>query len=294
MPQLLNFRKGWQSEHLAKYLLSKFAFIAEPITVNDDNGVDFFCTQFFVKRIKTMDYCIPKSSFAIQIKSDLNINIDRNIDYIQNLGIPYYIGHVKKETSEMDIYSGEYLPELFAKTKNLDLSKFKFNIIFRPELNLEILPHFRINEKEESLIEIEFPKRLELDLTFDPIKDYEKVEFFSKKCIEIQRNITSLNLNEYTSTYDNNTTILGIHAPIEETWNNFKKRLSECLSTIARLKKKGIPIEPGQLEFFDYICEYIKEKKGLDDDILVMIGFAEYNASRTPSYKESKRKRVNL
>ena len=271
MPQLLSFRKGWQSEHLAKYLLSKFSFIAEPITVNDDTGVDFFCTQFFVKRIGSKDYCIPKSSFSIQIKSDLDINIERNIDYIQNLGIPYYIGHVKKETSEMVIYSGEYLPELFAM--KLDLSKWKFEMIFGEKINQEILPHFRLDEKDQ-IIEIQFPKCLELDLEFDPIKDYQKVESFSKKCMEIQKNISSLNLNEYTFTY-NNTTVLGIHAPLEQTWNNFKKRLSECLSTIAKLKRYKIPIPPDLLEFFDFTCEYIVKHNGLNDP-QVLIASVEY------------------
>ena len=292
MPQLLSFRKGWQSEHLAKYLLSKFSFIAEPITVNDDSGVDFFCTQFFVKHIGTKDFCIPKSSFAIQIKSNLDFKIERNIDYIQNLGIPYYIGHVKKETSEMVFYSGEYLPELFAKIKKLDLSKWRFKIIFGEKLNdYEILPHFDINEKD-SIIEIQFPKCFELDLEFDPIKDYQKVEMFSNKCLEIQKNISSLNLNEYTF-INKNTTILGIHAPLEETWINFKKRLSECISTIVSLKRKAIPISSEKSEFFDYLCKYL-EKNDAFKDPLVLIALAEWNMSKTPSYKQTKRKIVDI
>jgi hypothetical protein len=31
----LKFRKGWQSEHIAKFILSQFSFVAEPSTVAD-------------------------------------------------------------------------------------------------------------------------------------------------------------------------------------------------------------------------------------------------------------------
>lgn len=113
---------------------------------------------------------------------------------------------------------------------------------------------------------------------------------FTNKCIEIQKNISSLNLNEYTFTF-NNTTILGIHASLEKTWSNFKKRLSECLSTIVNLKRKGIPISSEQSEFFDYLCKYLEKNDALNDP-QVLIAFAEYKSSKTPAYKETKKKRV--
>jgi hypothetical protein len=43
---LLSFRKGWASERLANYFLSKVAFLSSPTTIADDTGGDFFCNIF--------------------------------------------------------------------------------------------------------------------------------------------------------------------------------------------------------------------------------------------------------
>ena len=71
MPHLGSFRKGWQSENLARFILYKFSFVAHPSTVADDVGSDFFCTLFEVHREGRHDYLLPKNSFAIQVKSSV-------------------------------------------------------------------------------------------------------------------------------------------------------------------------------------------------------------------------------
>ena len=70
MAHLGSFRKGWQSENVARFLLSKFSFLAHPSAVSDDIGSDFFCTIFQVHKEGSHDYLIPDHSFAIQIKSN--------------------------------------------------------------------------------------------------------------------------------------------------------------------------------------------------------------------------------
>ncbi len=62
-------RLGWQSRNLARSLLYKFAFLAEPVQVADDVGVDFFCTLFTLVVDRTNASLMSKSSFAIQVKS---------------------------------------------------------------------------------------------------------------------------------------------------------------------------------------------------------------------------------
>lgn len=42
MPHLAVMRRGWQNEHLAAFLLSKLAFVAQPAKIGDDIGTDFF------------------------------------------------------------------------------------------------------------------------------------------------------------------------------------------------------------------------------------------------------------
>lgn len=111
MSHLLKFRKGWQSEHIAKFILSKFSFIAEPSTVADDLGTDFFCTLF---NIQGGEYLVPQNSFAIQIKSDnKNIDITKKVPYIQGLEIPFFVGVVSKKDLTLQIYSGESIPHFF-------------------------------------------------------------------------------------------------------------------------------------------------------------------------------------
>ena len=46
MPHLASFRKGWESENLARFILYKFCFIANPSTISDDVGIDFFAPFF--------------------------------------------------------------------------------------------------------------------------------------------------------------------------------------------------------------------------------------------------------
>ena len=66
-----SFRKGWQSEALAYYVISKFAFLDKPSTIGDDIGIDYHCTLFNKKQVRNKTNLIPtKYKFAIQIKSN--------------------------------------------------------------------------------------------------------------------------------------------------------------------------------------------------------------------------------
>ena len=74
------FKRGWDREKLAEYILSRFSFVAKPSTVSDDLGSDFFCTLFRLKSKDGRDYPLPLCSFAIQIK-----NSDDPFDFSSNL-----------------------------------------------------------------------------------------------------------------------------------------------------------------------------------------------------------------
>ena len=92
MPHLLAPRKGWENERLASYLLSRFGFVAQPSSVLDDLGSDFFCTNFeIVKTTSGRDALRPLNSFAIQVKSSAEeIEMDNKIDYLQRLELPRF------------------------------------------------------------------------------------------------------------------------------------------------------------------------------------------------------------
>jgi hypothetical protein len=116
VPHLLTFRKGWENERLAAYLLSRFSFVAQPTSSADDLGSDFFCTIFEIREVSGKDALMPRISFAIQVKSsEADVSADNKIEYLMGLELPLFIGVVTQSPPEMRIYSAELLPLLFAE-----------------------------------------------------------------------------------------------------------------------------------------------------------------------------------
>lgn len=116
MGQLAAPRIGWENEHLATYLLSRISFVANPITVSDDVGSDFFCTLFESRIENTIEQLFPRNSFAIQIKSkEETILATNKIEYLTKLELPFFVGIIDRERLRLDIFSGEYVPLLFTE-----------------------------------------------------------------------------------------------------------------------------------------------------------------------------------
>jgi hypothetical protein len=108
MAHLLTPRKGWENEKLASYLLSRFSFVAQPTSVADDLGSDFFCTIFEIHDSSGTDVLVPRSSFAIQVKSSMSeVSMDNKIDYLDRLQMPFFIGVVTQSPGVMRVYSAE-------------------------------------------------------------------------------------------------------------------------------------------------------------------------------------------
>jgi hypothetical protein len=116
VPHLLSPRKGWENERLASYLLSRFSFVAQPSSIADDLGSDFFCTLFQIMKADSgHDVLRPLNSFAIQVKSSKDaISMDNKIDYLSRLELPFFVGVVDQVSSSMTVYSAELLPLLFS------------------------------------------------------------------------------------------------------------------------------------------------------------------------------------
>jgi hypothetical protein len=116
VPHLSKFRKGWENERLASYLLSRFSFVAQPTSSADDLGSDFFCTIFETHEVSGGDALLPRISFAIQVKSSASeIEADNKIEYLMGLELPFFVGVVTQSPPEMKIYSAELLPLLFSE-----------------------------------------------------------------------------------------------------------------------------------------------------------------------------------
>lgn len=116
--RLATFRKGWENENLARYLLSRFCFVAHSSSVSDDVGSDFFCTTYERRESGKKKNLVPGSSFAIQIKStEERFNVSKIVPYLRDLETPFFVGVCNSENNcaKLDIYSGEYIPMLFSK-----------------------------------------------------------------------------------------------------------------------------------------------------------------------------------
>ena len=197
MPHLFKFRKGWRSEHLAKFILSKFSFIAEPSTVADDLGSDFFCTLF---KIEADKYLMPQNSFAIQIKSNKNkYDITNKVSYFKKLEIPFFLGVVNTEALTMRVYSGESLPHFFSMyTGKVENEGFKATIRYLEDEDYDNRFHNFIdcdNEKKECYLD--FPKVLELDANYDYKLDPTQIDDLFYICSLIQFNLSSKNIGSY-------------------------------------------------------------------------------------------------
>jgi hypothetical protein len=84
MPQAAVFRKGWENEHLATFLLSRISFVSQPITVGDDVGSDFFCTLFEARQSDSVEMLFLRNSFAIQVKSSkADVVATNKIEYLE-------------------------------------------------------------------------------------------------------------------------------------------------------------------------------------------------------------------
>jgi hypothetical protein len=109
--QLARPHKGWENEHLATFLLSRIAFVSSPIKVGDDVGTDVLCTLFESAVHKGKPVILPRSSLAVQVKSNRQpISLSGKLDYLARLEVPFYLGVVDQKALSVDLFSARFLP----------------------------------------------------------------------------------------------------------------------------------------------------------------------------------------
>lgn len=218
------FKRGWDHEKLAEYILSRFSFVAKPSTVSDDLGTDLFCTLFRLEEKKGIDYPLPLSSFAIQIKSNaLPFDFSTNINYLQNLEIPFFLGVVSDSAKELSIFSGENLPKFFPLVG--PLSKLKIKPLERSLMSVPYDPM----EGDKYDYTIMFPKLITIGIDSTKKDLEETVGMLRNLCSLIHRNIATVKMQEYIfEEYNKNSyTILAGPGSVQQFRSNFMKRLAE-------------------------------------------------------------------
>ena len=234
---LATFRSGWQSENLARYILSNFAFIANPSTIADDIGSDFFCTIFKEILSGNNNYLVPKESFAVQIKSNTRkFSISNKKDYLQSLEIPFFVGVTNKKKKELDLFSGEYLIPFFLDNPTAE----KIKVSLR---NTKIPDFYTYSEKSGEFT-VYFPHISTIGSDRDSSDFMSNVEKISRVCRIISGNITRRNNNEYIfiDSVKAQTLLVNSEALIQESLSNRISKIFMELSYILENKfiKKNI------------------------------------------------------
>jgi len=262
MAHLLVFRRGWQNEHLAAFLLSKFAFVASPLKIGDDLGADFFCTYYDTLVEGKNEFLIPRNSFAIQVKSSGRIiDVTKQIKYFLGLELPFFMGIVNQKKSNITIYSGEYLPIFFSHKgppKSLRLG-------LCPNNNFPSESYF-IKEKGDNKYQIMCPKVATLSTQMDKSDIAKETKHLIETARRTHRNISSRVSEEYifeTGVNGNVTAIMAGPGSAKVFRDNFKKRLAEVfynLEWIYSNRNKDFDIK--EFNFYENIYNEMIAREG--------------------------------
>ncbi len=229
------FRQGWQSQNLARFLLYKFSFVAEPAYTADDIGGDFFCTLFEIEKVgKRMDL-LPKNSFWIQVKSEDSpneIELSTLIPLLKKLEMPFFIGVVDRTALKLTIYSGHYLIPLFCYKDPTTVQKLK---ALRCEASsLTGLNDDYFTESSPGDFALLCPKVTEITPLLEDDALQVEVKKLEQSCSLMLANIASRISNEYTLTTHDGRSNLYFSGPTSLKFfeENFIKRLAEALFNV--------------------------------------------------------------
>lgn len=234
---MLKFREGWQGEHLARFIISKFAFIAEPSTVADDIGTDFYCTNFDIEIVDKQKYLLPKSSFAIQIKKKKkknDIDVTNKLRFLDRLEVPYFVGLIttEKECNKIEIYSGEFIPIFLSE---IDFTKDR--VYLAPcETRTELMWSLKPDDYR-----ILMPKILELsiDCEFKDKNSFVVLEDFYSTISTILKNLSAKKSGEFIFERRDKTSYIIAGTGSAQVYKaNFIKRLTEAFFNIQWIFQK--------------------------------------------------------
>jgi hypothetical protein len=259
MPHLLATRKGWENERLASYLLSRFSFVAQPSSVADDLGSDFFCTLFEIVKLESgRDGLSPLSSFAIQVKSSADeIRMDNKIDYLQRLELPFFIGVASQSPATMTIYSAEILPYLFSLFGIPD----KLSLRLVDQSGADVNHPFDDLRPQNRGIRLLCPAVVTIRVTDDRSTLGAAVETLHKICVRTNHNIAARASQEHIYELDGeHFQILSGPGSAMHFRMNFIKRLGEVFKNLDHILGDGPTDEAWLAEFqaFDSLYQKLK------------------------------------
>jgi hypothetical protein len=198
---LLWSKNGFRGEYLAKYIVSKFAFISES-NVSEDYGIDFYCG--LIKNSINNDYVHYDKPFLLQIKTKVSQNkrykkpnikywTRDKIDTVFNLNLPFFIGFLDLKQKKLDIHTTSMMWHTYLTTGIDNITRLTFK--FREDENdcseigfpkIESVDYNKIKKNEyrggnlkENIIDLGHPI-----LSIDLSKIDDNTDDFIKNCIE--------------------------------------------------------------------------------------------------------------
>jgi hypothetical protein len=192
MPHLYGVRTGWQNENLARFLLSRFCFISQPVSVADDIGSDFYCTLFEKEAKGHHVFVLPRNSFVIQIKSSHNkLDLSGKADYLHQLEIPFFIGFINQSKMILDIYSGRGLDLLFA------MKGVPQKLVGIPVPRIKKYSYYQYLDRSEKRFSLNFPRLAVVRAKTAEAEIADIAKNVSRECSLIHKNISSRRRDEF-------------------------------------------------------------------------------------------------
>jgi hypothetical protein len=261
MPHLAVMRRGWQNEHLAAFMLSRMAFVAHPAKIGDDVGTDFFCTLFEVLAQEGNEYLVPRTSFAIQIKSSGTIvDATKQIEYLLRLELPFFVGIIDQEQSTLTIHSAEYLPVLLSykgipESLTLDLCP---NHDFGPDSYFE--------DRGGNSYKLKCPRVSTLSVTMSPQAVAEESRRLKEVASRIHGNIAAKTSGEYVFNVgaDGRTPlIMAGSGSVQVFRENFRKRLAEVFFNFIWIANNPhLPLDIDECRLYLQLYEDLRRRDG--------------------------------
>ena len=193
MAHLKSFRIGWENENLALFLLSRIAFVANPVSVSDDIGSDFICTLFEPREVRSKEQLFPVRSFAIQVKSNRDaVDVSNKLEYLDSLELPFILGVVQQADLSLSLYSGEFLPIMLT-----ELGRPK-KLILRPSESESIgIRDAYVRDRQQCELELPFLAKLGAKDNPEVLDDMRRI--LEQRCLRMQSNISTRRSKEYYS-----------------------------------------------------------------------------------------------
>jgi len=129
---LLWSKSGFRGEYLAKFIVSRFAFISES-SVGEDYGVDFYCG--LIKDARNKDYVHYDKPFLLQIKTktkegvvkaDVVYDTQEKIETLCSLNLPFFIGYLDSSKQKLEIFSTSSMWHAFLVDGPLNVHRIVF------------------------------------------------------------------------------------------------------------------------------------------------------------------------